>query len=162
MKRNFGVKMFISLVLGLGLCSPWVTAEEPAKGRLEATQKKCPIMGGDISKKVFADFEGKRVYFCCPGCIKKFQAEPRKFLQTFQQAGIVLEASPLGKDSNFVSPKKVEAGVQKMAPAHNQSHPVPNDPQPMGGDREGSFDSTSHGGHDSGGNSGHGGCGGCN
>ncbi|MEK7109947.1 MAG: YHS domain-containing protein, partial [Patescibacteria group bacterium] len=47
------------------------------------------------AKDVYTDFEGKRVYFCCPGCIEKFNAEPQKFIEQFQKAGIVLESAPV-------------------------------------------------------------------
>ena len=36
-----------------------------------AVQTTCPVMGGAINKDVYADYEGKRVYFCCPGCDKR-------------------------------------------------------------------------------------------
>ncbi len=47
---------------------------------LESVQKKCPVMGGDIDKKVYTDYKGRRVYFCCPACIEKFEKNPEKYL----------------------------------------------------------------------------------
>ena len=47
---------------------------------LESVQKKCPVMGGDIDKKVFIDYKGRRIYFCCAGCEEKFLADPEKYL----------------------------------------------------------------------------------
>ena len=47
----------------------------------ESVQKKCPVMGGDIDKSVYVDYKGRRVYFCCAGCEKKFLAEPEKYLE---------------------------------------------------------------------------------
>ena len=35
-------------------------------------QTNCPVQGGEIDKEVFVDVDGKRVYFCCPGCDTKF------------------------------------------------------------------------------------------
>ena len=29
---------------------------------LESVQKKCPVMGGDINKEVFVDYNGRRIY----------------------------------------------------------------------------------------------------
>jgi YHS domain-containing protein len=43
-------------------------------------QKKCPVLGNPIDPKVFIDYQGRRVYFCCPPCIDKFKAEPAKYL----------------------------------------------------------------------------------
>ncbi|KFI97931.1 YHS domain-containing protein [Bifidobacterium subtile] len=31
------------------------------------------------SKGLFRDYEGKRYYFCCPGCLPKFDADPAKY-----------------------------------------------------------------------------------
>ena len=49
------------------------------------TQTTCPIMGGKIDKSVSADYQGKKVYFCCGGCIKKFEAEPDKYTKDLPQ-----------------------------------------------------------------------------
>ncbi|MHC4546051.1 MAG: YHS domain-containing protein [Planctomycetota bacterium] len=48
-------------------------------------QTTCPIMGMAIDKKVFVEYKGKKVYFCCPGCEDKFKAEPEKFLAKLPQ-----------------------------------------------------------------------------
>lgn len=44
----------------------------------------CPVSGEDFvvaadSPKV--ELDGKTYYFCCPGCAKKFQADPQKYLK---------------------------------------------------------------------------------
>jgi len=57
-------------------------------------QDKCPVMGGDIDKSVFVDYEGQRVYFCCPGCIGKFKADPATYLAKLKADGVELEKSP--------------------------------------------------------------------
>ena len=57
-------------------------------------QEKCPVMGGSINKEVYADYNGKRVYFCCAGCDKTFQKDPEKYMKKMQEEGVVLEASP--------------------------------------------------------------------
>ena len=52
-------------------------------------QKVCPLMGGKIDKKVFADHKGKRVYFCCPACNAKFKKSPDKYwkVELFKEKG---------------------------------------------------------------------------
>lgn len=40
----------------------------------------CPIMGGPANAKVFVDYQGIRVRFCCPGCDDDFLEEPKKYL----------------------------------------------------------------------------------
>ena len=36
-------------------------------------QTNCPVMGSKIDKNVYLDYQGQRVYFCCPSCKEKFQ-----------------------------------------------------------------------------------------
>lgn len=47
---------------------------------------KCAVMTSnkvDIPKatkdKLFADYKGRRYYFCCIGCPQSFKADPKKF-----------------------------------------------------------------------------------
>lgn len=57
--------------------------DEAAAGAIE--QKVCPVMGGDIDKNVFLVHEGKKVYFCCPGCEDAFKADPEKYMSKLPQ-----------------------------------------------------------------------------
>ena len=57
-------------------------------------QEICPVMGGKIDKKVYADHAGERVYFCCGGCPGTFKADPAKFIAKMEAEGIVLEKTP--------------------------------------------------------------------
>lgn len=50
-------------------------------------QTLCPVMGGKIDKNVYLDYQGKRVYFCCEGCIATFKENPEKYLKKIQEAG---------------------------------------------------------------------------
>lgn len=41
----------------------------------------CSVMPGHIAKqKFFADYQGKRYYFCCRPCVKAFKKNPEKYL----------------------------------------------------------------------------------
>jgi YHS domain-containing protein len=51
-------------------------------------QTHCPIMGGEINKEFYADHEGQRVYFCCPGCKEPFLKEAEKHLSEMRAEGI--------------------------------------------------------------------------
>jgi len=63
-----------------------MTMPMPAKEiAAAAEQTTCPIMNMAIDKKVFVEYKGKKVYFCCPGCEDKFNAEPEKFLAKLPQ-----------------------------------------------------------------------------
>jgi len=57
-------------------------------------QTKCPVMGGDIDRTLFADYQGQRVYFCCGMCTPKFRATPQKYLDAMAKAGVVPEKTP--------------------------------------------------------------------
>ena len=54
-------------------------------------QTTCPIMGGTINKKLYADHNGKRVYFCCQGCEPQFKKNPEAFIKKLESQGVKLE-----------------------------------------------------------------------
>ena len=66
------------------------TVQAPA-GKAQAT---CPVMGGKIDQAIFADYEGKRVYFCCPDCVKTFNQEPQKYVKKLEDEGVTLAKTP--------------------------------------------------------------------
>ena len=47
---------------------------------LESVQEKCPVMGGKVNKNIYADYKGRRVYFCCESCKRTFAKDPEKYL----------------------------------------------------------------------------------
>jgi YHS domain-containing protein len=55
-------------------------------------QTICPVMGGEIDKNIYLDFEGKRIYFCCDGCKGTFKKDPEKYLKKIRDAGEEPEA----------------------------------------------------------------------
>ena len=59
-----------------------------------AAQTTCPVMGGKINKEIYADHEGKRVYFCCAACLPQFKENPEEYLTKMKKAGIEPEAVP--------------------------------------------------------------------
>lgn len=48
-------------------------------------QKICPVMGNAIDKDVFVEYKGKKVYFCCPECKAKFNADPETYIAKLPQ-----------------------------------------------------------------------------
>ncbi len=71
-----------------GCCGAQQKSAEKAQGGHEATgaqtaaiaQKTCPVSGQPINPKVFTEYKGEKVYFCCPGCIAKFNQGPEKYM----------------------------------------------------------------------------------
>ncbi len=54
-------------------------------------QEYCPVMGGKINKDIYADHDGKRVYFCCSSCVAEFKKDPQKYIDILENEGITLE-----------------------------------------------------------------------
>jgi len=87
-----------------GNFTPHATLLEEAKAALAArrtkpavetsagmAQTQCPVMGGAINEKYFADYNGQRVYFCCAGCFETFKKDPEKYLKTMAEQGVAPE-----------------------------------------------------------------------
>jgi len=66
----------------------------------------CPVSGGPAKESSFVEFEGAKVYFCCQGCPKKFEADSEKYAskahyQMLQTGEAIQVACPLsGKPVN--------------------------------------------------------------
>ena len=54
---------------------------------MAAQQTICPVMGNPINKNIYTDYNGKRVYFCCPPCPSRFKQHPEAYLQRLAQIG---------------------------------------------------------------------------
>jgi YHS domain-containing protein len=71
-----------------------------AAGNLWAAEAKpqtvCPVLGGNIDKQVYADYQGKRIYFCCKGCDAQFKKNPEKYMKKLQEEGVTPEPTPAG------------------------------------------------------------------
>jgi YHS domain-containing protein len=61
---------------------------------MAASQETCPVQAGKIDKKSYADYKGKRVYFCCAGCEETFKKDPDKYIKKLEDSGVTLESSP--------------------------------------------------------------------
>jgi YHS domain-containing protein len=91
--RVMGITKLVALiVLALAVvtvvgCKKKTADESPMSaqaGTIEQTT--CPVMAGNpIDKNVFVEYQGKKVYFCCPECKAKFQADPEKYLDKLPQ-----------------------------------------------------------------------------
>ena len=83
------MKKFTGIIMLAALCLTLIIGTACAK-----PQETCPVMGGAINKEIYADYNGKRVYFCCAGCIAPFNKEPEKYIQQLESAGVELDAAP--------------------------------------------------------------------
>lgn len=51
----------------------------------DGEQTLCPVMDAPINKNLFVEYQGKKVYFCCPGCETEFLKNPEKYLDKLPQ-----------------------------------------------------------------------------
>ena len=61
---------------------------------LEKRQTLCPVMEAKINNRVYADYKGKRVYFCCADCQKEFAKDPEKYIRKLEDQGVTLDETP--------------------------------------------------------------------
>jgi YHS domain-containing protein len=88
------------LAVALMMVGPVLAQGKKAEGQAQAqvqTQTKCPVLGGNIDKHVYADYKGHRYYFCCKGCDEEFKKNPEKYIEKMKAAGITPEKIPAGK-----------------------------------------------------------------
>jgi YHS domain-containing protein len=76
-----------------------------AAPRIEPQQTLCPVMGGPINKRIFAEYKDKKVYFCCAACRPKFEQEPQKYLDKLPQFKEAEPAVPVEKASAVIEQK---------------------------------------------------------
>jgi len=63
-------------------------------------QTKCPVMGEEIDPKAFTTTgDGMKVYFCCKGCDKKFNANPAKYAANMAEQGFTVDSKEKGHDA---------------------------------------------------------------
>lgn len=56
-----------------------VAAQRRALAERPKIQVTCPVSKEPVDTDVFIESNGKKVYFCCKGCINKYQADPGKY-----------------------------------------------------------------------------------
>jgi YHS domain-containing protein len=105
----------VPLVLALALCavSAAATAQttDAKAGKAITPQTTCPVMGGKIDKNQYADYQGKRVYFCCPDCKATFDEDPAKYVKKLEDAGVTLEKTPVPQTTCPVLGNKIDKSL---------------------------------------------------
>lgn len=76
------MKKILFLTLAAVACSAFAGPAKPAA----PTKIACAVMPAHkvtiadaIKKKMFADYKGRRYFFCCGGCPAEFKANPEKY-----------------------------------------------------------------------------------
>jgi len=96
-------RMMITVIVVLSLAGAgW--AADPTAGLMDKSgplvgkqQTACPVQHGRINKELYADYQGQRVYFCCPECIPIFKKTPEAYLKRMEQEGVTPEEAPGAK-----------------------------------------------------------------
>lgn len=57
-------------------------------------QTVCPVMGGAVNKQLYVDFDGKRIYVCCSGCIDAVKKDAAATIRKMEADGIALDKVP--------------------------------------------------------------------
>lgn len=86
------------------------------------TQTTCPVMKGEIDRRYYVDYEGKRIFVCCPGCLGSVKQDPTKYLKELEKVGQQAEAVPdatSGQLSNKTTPKMPEHKANEMDSHHH-------------------------------------------
>ncbi len=61
-----------------------------SKDAVKKEQTLCPLMDKEIDKESYADYEGKRIYLCCDGCLARFKSNPQKAIKKLEDQGITV------------------------------------------------------------------------
>ncbi len=94
----------------------------------------CPVMPGEpVDPDMFADYEGKRVWFCCSKCKIKFQRNPGAYLVNLPQFGGV-ERATAPEDADITDEGEDPSGGDPPPPQNPSAATPPAPAQPVGGD----------------------------
>ena len=83
------------LLVGVLLASVSMAFAGSTDGAAVKTQTACPIMGEAVNSKVFVDYQGQRIYFCCNHCPAIFNKDPEKYLKKMKDQGVTLAKTPV-------------------------------------------------------------------
>lgn len=77
----------------------WAALAFPVWGQPAGSQPQtlCPVMGAQINRGIYVDYQGQRIFFCCAACIDVFKKNPEKYFQEMKKAGVSPEKAPTGK-----------------------------------------------------------------
>ena len=93
--RKFVCILAIAVMTLVMAGSVLAQGKAPAETQAKA-QTVCPVLGGNIDKNVYADYQGRRIYFCCKGCDAEFKKNPEKYMQKMKSEGVTPEKCPAG------------------------------------------------------------------
>ncbi len=81
----------ILLLAVIATATPWPGESVDAA---PGNQTLCPVMGFEINRELFTDYQVKRIYFCCPACPPEFKKTPDTYMAQMAAEGVILEDAP--------------------------------------------------------------------
>lgn len=88
------MKKVAILLLALALAGVGFAADPPASGQ---AQTDCPVMSGKTNPNLYADYQGQRLYLCCPACLELFKKDPEKYLKKMKEQQTAPHPGAVGK-----------------------------------------------------------------
>ena len=95
--KSFTV-VLLTVLIAVALAAPAMSEEKKQEKAKKAelpegykAQETCPVMGGKITDDSYADYQGQRVYFCCPACEDPFLKDPDKFFEQAAKDKVMFE-----------------------------------------------------------------------
>lgn len=84
------------------------------------TNTSCPVMTEAIDPNIFIEYQGRSVYFCCKKCIKKFEANPARYLPRLPQFADIASADTLAS----VGAASSRSAADSTTDSHSGHHPA--------------------------------------
>lgn len=130
--RTIALLASLTALLAVHLARAQTADTSPAT----AAQVKCPVLPDeDIDPEIFTDYEGKRVYFCCERCKKKFGRDPDQYA-----ARLVADQGPAAEQP----PQPVASPPEHASHDHLTANEQPEDHQHAASDQHGEHTEQPH------------------
>jgi hypothetical protein len=89
-------------------------------------QTTCPVQGDPIDKKLYVDYQDKRIYVCCSGCLDSVKANPQKYIDKLKSLGQDVETikavDQKGVKKSSADTSKVSEAGYWTCPMHPEIH----------------------------------------
>lgn len=84
--------LFLALGMFIASSTSLLAQEKDTSGDMQKVQTVCLLTGRPINKNPYVDYDGKRIYVCCKGCIETIKENPQKYLDMLKEQGITPES----------------------------------------------------------------------
>lgn len=89
-----------------------VAAQRKALADRPKIQVTCPISKEPVDPNVFIESEGRKVFFCCKGCMNKYKADPTKYASALANSYTFQIQCPVMKEE--INPKSFSTAGNGM------------------------------------------------